>query len=237
MATIMIYEPNEIIAQKLCDSLKKEKYNAIRCDENVIPSFSDDSIPLVMMDAQLRWTTCRPLLEAFQKHGCPILFLTGDRKMSAHLRALYGGRSDVLTVPFSQKALHAKVHNALGECAPLRELSVDEKERVALLDGRRVELTAQEFALLLALMEKPDIPVSREQLLRRAWGYQSMGETRTVDVHVQRLRKKLGGEYKETRTLHLPGGDTRTLILCKKISQTPTAYPRNGGKIAKSPLK
>lgn len=198
MATIMIYEPNEIIAQKLCDSLKKEKYNAIRCDENVIPSFSDDSIPLVMMDAQLRWTTCRPLLEAFQKHGCPILFLTGDRKMSAHLRALYGGRSDVLTVPFSQKALHAKVHNALGECAPLRELSVDEKERVALLDGRRVELTAQEFALLLALMEKPDVPVSREQLLRRAWGYQSMGETRTVDVHVQRLRKKLGGEYIET---------------------------------------
>ena len=198
MATIMIYEPNEIIAQKLCDSLKKEKYNAIRCDENVIPSFSDDSIPLVLMDAQLRWTTCRPLLEAFQKHGCPILFLTGDRKMSAHLRALYGGRSDVLTVPFSQKALNAKVHNALGECAPLRELSVDEKERVALLDGRRVELTAQEFALLLALMEKPDIPVSREQLLRRAWGYQSMGETRTVDVHVQRLRKKLGGEYIET---------------------------------------
>ncbi len=50
-------------------------------------------------------------------------------------------------------------------------------------------------------------------------------------------QKKLGGEYRETRTLHLPGGDTRTLILCKKISQTPTAYPRNGGKIAKSPLK
>ena len=49
--------------------------------------------------------------------------------------------------------------------------------------------------------------------------------------------KKLGGEYRDTRTLHLPGGDTRTLILCKKISQTPTAYPRNGGKIAKSPLK
>ena len=49
--------------------------------------------------------------------------------------------------------------------------------------------------------------------------------------------RKLGGEYKETRTLHLPGGDARTLILCKKISQTPTAYPRNGGKIAKSPLK
>ena len=49
--------------------------------------------------------------------------------------------------------------------------------------------------------------------------------------------QKLGGRYEETRTFHLPGGDTRTLIRCKKISQTPTAYPRNGGKIAKSPLK
>ena len=69
---------------------------------------------------------------------------------------------------------------------------------MVLLDGRRVELTAQEFALLNALMEKPDVPVSREHLLRTAWGYQSMGETRTVDVHVQRLRKKLGGNYIET---------------------------------------
>lgn len=49
--------------------------------------------------------------------------------------------------------------------------------------------------------------------------------------------RKLGGEYVETRSLSLPGGDARTLILCKKISQTPPAYPRNGGKIAKSPLK
>ena len=65
-------------------------------------------------------------------------------------------------------------------------------------NGRRVELTAQEYALLFALMEKPDVPVSREQLLRKAWGYQSMGETRTVDVHVQRLRKKLGGDFIET---------------------------------------
>ena len=49
--------------------------------------------------------------------------------------------------------------------------------------------------------------------------------------------QKLGGKYQETRSFRLPGGDTRTLIVCKKISQTPTAYPRNGGKIAKSPLK
>jgi len=198
MATILIYEPNEVLAKKLCDSLKKEKYNAVLCDENAQPDLNGEKAPLILLDAQLKWTVCRPLLERFSHAGCPILFLTGDRKMSAHLRALYAGRSDVLVAPFAHKSLKTRVHALMGEPAVQRALHLDETERVAHLDGRRVELTAQEFALLLALMEKPDVPVSREQLLREAWGYQSMGETRTVDVHVQRLRKKLGGECIET---------------------------------------
>ena len=200
MATILIFEPNEILAQRLCDSLKKEKQNAVLCDENdpsVVDGFVEET-PMVILDARLKWTACRPLLEHFSKRGCPILFLTADHTMSAHLRALYAGRCEVMAMPFTHKALAARVHAMLGTGAQPREISVDEKERVAMLDGRRVELTAQEFALLLALLERPDTPVSREQLLRTAWGYQSMGETRTVDVHVQRLRKKLGGEYIET---------------------------------------
>ena len=200
MATILIYEPNDALAQKLCDSLKKEKYNAIRCDEHdhTLPPASGESAPLIILDARLKWTLCRPLLEQFSHRGCPILFVTGDRDMSTHLRALYAGSSDVLIAPFVHKTLKTKVRSLLGEPVTRCELALDEEDRVVLLDGRRVELTAQEFALLNALMEKPDTPISREQLLRTAWGYQSMGETRTVDVHVQRLRKKLGGDYIET---------------------------------------
>lgn len=198
MATILIYEPNEALMQKLCVCLEKGPYTVIRCDENKLPPQTEGKAPLVLLDARLKWTVCRPLLEHFSQKGCPILFLTGDRKMSAHLRALYAGPGDVLVVPFSHKTLHQKAQALLGESEARSELSLDARERVAHLDGRRVELTAQEFALLLALMEKPDTPVSREQLLRDAWGYQSMGETRTVDVHVQRLRKKLGGDYIET---------------------------------------
>lgn len=200
MAMILIYEPNALLANRLCDSLKKEHYNAQLCDANQpeLPAFAAGETPLILMDAQLKWTLCRPLLERFAQLGCPILFLTQDRKMSAHLRALYAGRCEVLVSPFNRKTLGAKLQILLGEEQPQGELRLDESERVAHLDGRRVELTAQEFALLLALMEKPDIPVSREQLLRKAWGYQSMGETRTVDVHIQRLRKKLGSRYIET---------------------------------------
>ena len=200
MANILIYEPNDVLAQKLCDSLKKEQYDAIRCDEHdhTPPITEGDPAPLVILDARIKWTLCRPLLEAFSHLGCPILFITEDRSMRAHLRALYSGPSEVLVTPFTHKNLTAHLHSLLGKPAVRCELALDENERVVHLDGRRVELTAQEYALLGALMEKPDTPVSREQLLRTAWGYQSMGETRTVDVHVQRLRKKLGGDYIET---------------------------------------
>ena len=200
MATILIYASTPVLSQKLCDSLKKEKYSAIVCDEHdlSLPWLAETETPLIVLDARLKWTACRPLLALFLQRGCPILFLTADRSMTDHLRALYAGPSDVLLLPHTARALRLKISQLSSHGAAPRSLLLDETERVAHLDGRRVELTAQEFALLLALMEKPDVPVSREQLLRKAWGYQSMGETRTVDVHVQRLRKKLGGEYIET---------------------------------------
>jgi len=198
MARMMIYEPNPALATKLCDSLKKEKYDAQLCSESTIPDLQQDKPSLILMDGQVKWTFCRPLLAAFSEMNIPILFLTNDRQLSSHLRALYSGRSDVLVVPYTHKAFKNKVHALLGEKPAPRSLTVYEAQRIAMLDGRRVELTAQEFALLLALMEEPDVPVSRERLLRKAWGYQSMGETRTVDVHIQRLRKKLGEECIET---------------------------------------
>lgn len=198
MADIFIYASNHLATQRLCAPLRREKHSVTirQVDEPMAEAM--DKAPLILLDARLKWTSCRTLFEEFQKQGCPVLFLTADRQMVAHLRALYPGASDVMTIPFSQKTLIVKVNGLLGSEETLRELTVDEKERVALLAGERVELTAQELALLLALMENADMPVSREQLLRQAWGYQSIGDTRTVDVHVQRLRKKLGGERIET---------------------------------------
>lgn len=198
MANILIFGSDLLARQKLCDPLRREKHNVMVWESDRALPDGENTPELALLDARLKWTVCRPLFQQLQKLNCPVLFLTGDRQMVSHLRALYPGASDVLTLPFAAKTLVAKVNALLGELVPLRELTVDETDRVALLDGQRVELTAQEFALLLALMESPDIPISREQLLRKAWGYQSMGETRTVDVHVQRLRKKLGGERIET---------------------------------------
>ncbi len=71
-------------------------------------------------------------------------------------------------------------------------LAIDEEEKAVYVNGEPCALTQQEFSLLQELAQNINRPVSREELLRDAWGYLSPGETRTVDVHIQRLRKKLG---------------------------------------------
>lgn len=70
-------------------------------------------------------------------------------------------------------------------------LQVDEIGRQVRVDGRKCSLTPQEFTLLMVLLDNANQPVQREELLLGAWGYASLGDTRTVDVHIQRLRKKL----------------------------------------------
>ena len=77
-------------------------------------------------------------------------------------------------------------------------LAIDEDEKMVYVDGEPCELTQQEFSLLQELAQNIDRPVSREELLRDAWGYLCPGETRTVAVHIQRLRKKLGFSSIET---------------------------------------
>ena len=198
MARVLILESDPQLAQKMTRAYQRDGAEAI-CADPLEPRVPEGEAPhLAIVDARMPWTVCRPLLHQLHQSGCPVLFVTADRRMFAHLQALYPGQSDVMVLPFSQKSLLMRTRPLLEASAPIPELKVLEGERVALLDGQRVELTAQEFALLLALLENPDTPISREQLLRKAWGYQSMGETRTVDVHVQRLRRKLGVERIET---------------------------------------
>ena len=198
MAKILIYGTDESVTRKLTHVFAKEGFTAQVCEAFEKMPTPTDEATLVVLDARLKWSVCRPLFASVQTAGYPVLFLTADKDMTSHLRALYRGVTDVLMLPISPKTAIAKALALLGHNEPLGQLAIDEGERVAVLDGERVELTAQEFALLLALMENPDMPISREQLLRKAWGYQSIGETRTVDVHVQRLRKKLGVDRIET---------------------------------------
>ncbi len=156
---------------------------------------------LVIMNARLPWTDSHLFLASLSRRRCPVIFITRESDTKDHLQALYAGPSRVLVRPFDGETLLMQVDDLLKEAESrltLGSLEINLEDKAVLLEGEPLNLTAQEFALLQALMENPDTALSREHLLRTAWGYQGIGETRTVDVHVQRLRKKLGGDRIET---------------------------------------
>ena len=203
MADILIMEPDRRIGKKMCDILAKAGHICTSMDDAAdgIQIVRQGERMLTILNAQLPWTDSFNLLRALEEKGWPVLFITSDAGNVDHLRAMYQAGCDVLLSPFDGHALVKAVGALLdmtSRMMTLGPLCLDVTSHTATMGGESLSLTAQEFALLRALMQSPDAAVTREQLLRTAWGYQTMGETRTVDVHIQRLRRKLGATCIET---------------------------------------
>jgi two-component system alkaline phosphatase synthesis response regulator PhoP len=142
---------------------------------------------------------CKALRAAPATAAVPILILTAKGEESDKVIGLELGADDYLTKPFSPKELVARVKALLRRKSrqdtttlyTYRELTLDREKHEVTLKGKGVTLTAKEFALLQQLLENPGRVLTRQVLLDRVWGYQADVTTRTVDVHVRRLREKI----------------------------------------------
>lgn len=130
----------------------------------------------------------------------PVIVVTGRASEADRVRGFARGADDYLVKPFHYGELLGRVRAVLrrAEGRPARgllrvgSLTLDPLTRVVRVDGERVDLSAKEFALLQALAEDPTRVRSKNELLRDVWGYVAIGQTRTVDAHACRLRRKLG---------------------------------------------
>ncbi len=168
---------------------------------------------LVVLDVML------PELDGFEvcrqvradKNPVPILMLTARDDDIDKILGLELGADDYLTKPFNPRELVARVKAILrrGELvamhseAPIHvaDLVIDPLRREVTVSGQPISLRTKEFDLLLALAEHRGLVLSRDQLLNLAWGYDFYGQTRTVDVHVAHLRKKLAGSQARIETV------------------------------------
>jgi DNA-binding response OmpR family regulator len=160
---------------------------------------------LVVLDVMLPkldgFEVCRRLRAA--NNNVAVLMLTARDDDIDKVLGLELGADDYLTKPFNPRELVARVKailrrsegkpHANGKPIHLADLSIDPASREVRLGPRTVELRTQEFDLLLTLAEHRGLVLSREQLLQKAWGFDFYGQTRTVDVHIAHLRKKLEG--------------------------------------------
>lgn len=203
MAEILIMEPELRLGMKMRDTLTRAGHTCTLYQtiaDGLAKLEASDHL-LTILNARLPWKDSFAFLRALSDREWPVLFITGDEANAEHLRAMYPAECAVLSTPFDGPSLLSAVADlaqASGQLLTLGGLQMDTRRRQVTKDGQELYLTAQEFALLHALMLSPDAALTREQLLRTAWGYQNVGETRTVDVHIQRLRRKIGPSCIET---------------------------------------
>lgn len=203
MAEILIMEPELRLGMKMSDVLSHAGHacTVAQTIDDGLAQVASTAHLVTILNARLPWKDSYTFLRTLGEKGWPVLFITGDAANADHLRAMYTAPCDVLLSPFDARSLIAAVSGLSrtgGDLLTLGSLQLDLQRRRVTKDGQALNLTAQEFALLHALMQSPDAALTREELLRTAWGYQTAGETRTVDVHIQRLRRKIGSSCIET---------------------------------------
>jgi DNA-binding response OmpR family regulator len=153
----------------------------------------------IMLPEKDGWMVCKELRQT--GNDLPVIMLTARGDDVDRIVGLEIGADDYMTKPFNPRELVARVKAVLRRAeAPPREqrvinvgqLTIDRGSREARIGDRELTLRAKEFDLLAAFAEHPGLVLSREQLLNLVWGYEFLGDSRTVDVHVARLREKMG---------------------------------------------
>jgi DNA-binding response OmpR family regulator len=201
--TVLLVEDEHSIGSMTRGYLERSGWRVVwvRSGEEALAELSRHQIRIVILDIRL------PGIDGFDvarlvrsRSDVPILMLTARDEEPDRVAGLELGADDYLTKPFSPRELVARMKAVLrrtdGRRAEdvliLEDVVLDRNAREVSVEGRAVELTTKEFDLLATLIENPGVVVSRDQLLDRVWGMTYPGGTRTVDVHVAQLRRKLG---------------------------------------------
>lgn len=200
MATILIVEDEIPIHELIRRNLQAVGHTCLSAfdGKEAIQIQAHKEVDLILLDIML------PELDGYevfqQLRGTPTIFLTARSSLSDKVKGLTLGADDYLVKPFEMLELLARVDAVLrrtkkeGKSFELDSLRIDFESRQAFVNENPVDCTPKEFDLLEVLVINRNIALSREKLLELAWGYDYVGDTRTVDVHVQKLRKKLDME-------------------------------------------
>ena len=196
MATLLIIEDDQAINGLMARTLSITGHQCLTAytGSEAISMIKEQAVDLALLDINL------PDMNGFgvMKHlgKIPVIFVTARSEIGDRVRGLDGGAEDYIVKPFHLQELVSRVNVVLRrykreDVFCLGTVKIDFCNGKAYRDGWEIPLTKQEFELLRALILNKNITLTREQLLNAAWGWEYDGDERTVDVHIQRLRKKL----------------------------------------------
>ncbi|MBQ7566700.1 MAG: response regulator transcription factor [Oscillospiraceae bacterium] len=203
--TILVVEDDKNISDLLQMYLKREGYEVFAAYDGGegVSMFSQVKPDLVLLDLMLPvldgWGVCRAIR---QQGPTPVIMLTAKGELDDKVAGLKEGADDYITKPFEMRELLARVEAVLRRGTTARQTSrrltfdklvIDMDSFELIVDGKKLEAPPKEMELLYCLASSPNRVFSRNELLDEVWGYEYFGDSRTVDVHIKRLRDKLEG--------------------------------------------
>jgi len=212
---ILVVDDDSSILKLVTDLLTEEGFGVISasCGEEGIKKVHQSKPNLVILDLRLPdmdgFQICQTLKKDKSVSNIPIIMLTVKSAKSSTVAGLEMGADDYIVKPFNQEELIARVKTVLRraersekveEILKYQDMQLNLDKHSVLIKGKEIDLTPMEFSLLHVLIKKKGHVLNRNFLLETVWGYEYFGTTRTVDVHIGRLREKLGplGENIET---------------------------------------
>lgn len=202
MASILIVEDEKPINELVKRNLQLVGHQCTPVYDGIaaLSALENETYDLIILDIML------PGLDGFEviRHvkQTPVIFLTAKDNLADRIKGFSLGADDYLSKPFEMLELLARVEAVLRRTKKSNrtfedgEIKIDFNSRQIYRNGQLIECTPKEYRLLEVLVQNLNIALSRERLLELVWGYDFEGDTRTVDVHIQKLRKKLGWENK-----------------------------------------
>lgn len=200
MYRILVVEDERPISDLIEMNLSEAGYTCVCAYDGLEAAnlLEKEGYDLVLLDIMLPKVSGYELLDFIKPLGIPVIFLTAKGTMADKVKGLRLGADDYLVKPFEIVELLARVEAVLrraGKSATeisIEGLTIDTRSHTVMRGSRQIPLTAKEFELLLLLfVRNRNIALFRETIYERVWGSEYMGDSRTVDLHVQRLRKKL----------------------------------------------
>lgn len=216
---ILVVDDEKSILNLIRMNLELEGYKIITSMSGLdaLQKFRQVAPDFIILDIMLPDISGYNVLRKLRRSGCrvPVILLTAKDQLNDKLVGLQFGADDYMTKPFSNEELILRIRAITKRLqpidrdasAPACELQLDgirvlSEERAVFIDGQSVEVTSKEFDTLTLMLENRNRVFTREKLLESVWGYAFEGNTRAVDILIQRLRKKLGPYAENLRTIY-----------------------------------
>lgn len=195
---ILVVEDEAAIRDLISINLSLVGYEVFTAEDGLeAKNFLENTkVDLILLDVMIPEIDGFSLIEKIKKYNIPIIFVTAKESVLDRVKGLRLGAEDYIIKPFETIELLARIEVVLrrynkDDNIKFKNIEVDTNQRIVKVNNKEVYLTAKEYDLLMLFLQNKNMALSREQILDRVWGFEYEGETRTVDIHVQRIREKL----------------------------------------------